>query len=160
MDISAMLTQLGPKIHDWLQRVEPLLNQPVLRLPYAFPLVAPQTIPAGTQNAILNSTSFNNNLEYPFELHELKFSQDPAHTFQDWQVAIQDQTFNQPLSKSAVTVANMVDDNTGKWKWGYPWIIRPKGGAFNISANNLDTVNPITVEIGLLGYLLIPAGNR
>lgn len=155
--LSAMLAQLGPMIHSWLQKVQPLLDQPVVRFPYSMPLAASQVIAAGSTNAILMPTDFQFSLEYPFEVHEIKFSQDVAHTYRDWRVAFMDQTFNQPLQKANNSmVADLVDDNTGKWVWQYPWVIRPKGGGMNIQVQNLDLVNPITVDIGLIGYLLLP----
>jgi hypothetical protein len=40
--------------------------------------------------------------------------------------------------------------------WKFPWTIRPKGGGMNITVQNLDTVNPITVDIDLIGYMLLP----
>jgi len=154
--LEAMLVQLGPWINRIKEALDPLLGQPVIRMPYSLPLAQGQVIPAGGQNVVLNSTSFTFNLEWPMEVHAVKFSQDIAHTYRDWQVSIQDQTFNQPLQKNASLVADLVDDNTGKWCWNFPWTIRPKGGAMNVAVNNNDTVNPITVDMSFLGYLMIP----
>lgn len=154
--LEAMLVQLGPFVHGLKEKLEMLLDQPVIRMPYSLPLAQGQVIPAGGQNVVLNSTSFTFNLEWPMEVHEVKFSQDIAHTYRDWQVYLQDQTFNQPLQKNASLVADLVDDNTGKWVWRFPWTIRPKGGAMNVAVNNLDTVNPITVDMSFLGFLMIP----
>jgi hypothetical protein len=154
--LGAMLAQLAPTIRSILQRVQPLIDQPVIRMPYALPLVQSQVIPAGSNGFILNATSFSWNLEWPLEVHAVKFSNDPMHTFRDWRIAIQDQTFNQPFQKNPPMVADLVDDNTGKWEWRFPWIVRPKGGGLNVAADNLDTVNPITVDISFLGYALLP----
>jgi hypothetical protein len=154
--LEAMMVQLGPWIHHIKAALDPLLGQPIIRMPYSLPLAQAQVIPPGGQNVVLNSTSFTFNLEWPMEVHEVKFSQDIAHTYRDWQVYIQDQTFNQPLQKNASSVADLVDDNTGKWVWRFPWTIRPKGGAMNVAVNNLDTVNPITVDMSFLGFLMIP----
>ncbi len=155
--LSSMLVQLGPLIHGVMQRIQPMLDQPVVRFPYAIPLARSQVISAGQTGAILAPADFQYSFEYPFEVHELKFSQDPAHTYRDWRIAFMDQTFNQPLQKASTSmVADLVDDNTGKWVWKFPWTIRPKGGGFNIVVDNLDTVNPITVDIALLGYMLLP----
>ena len=82
----------------------------------------------------------------------------PAHTPRDWRVRIEDQTFNQPwgLSNNGTMVATYIDDNTGKYKLEMPWIVRPKGGALAITVYNLDTVNPITVDIAFIGSQLLP----
>lgn len=154
--LEAMLTQLGPLIHGFMNRLEPLLNQPVVRVPYSLALAESTVIPAGQQGFILNSTSFNNNLEWPIEVHNVKFSQDIAHTFRDWRVNLTDQIVNQPLQKSTPMVADLVEDNTGMLRWDYPWVVRPKGGAIIVLADNLDTVNPVTVDLSFNGYLMIP----
>lgn len=151
-----MLTQLGPLIHGFMNRVEPLLSQPVVRIPWSMPLADSTVIPAGQQGFVLSSTDFNYSLEWPFEVHQVKFSQDIAHTFRDWRVDFQDQIVNQPLQKTAPMIADLVDDNTGKWIWEYPWIVRPKGGAILVKADNLDDVNPITVDMAFIGYLMVP----
>ncbi len=145
--MTAMLTQLAPVVGGFLQRVQPLFDQPIIRMPYAMPLATSQVIPAGAQNVRLEPTDFQYSFEYPFEVHEVKFSQDPAHTTRDWRVSLTDQTF---------MIAQLVDDNTGKWVWKFPWIVRPKGGGLTVTVDNLDTVNPITVDICFLGYQLIP----
>jgi len=156
--MTAMLTQLAPVVGGFLQRVQPLFDQPIIRMPYAMPLAQSQVIPAGAQNVRLEPTDFQYSFEYPFEVHAVKFSQDPAHTTRDWRVALLDQTFNQQIQKSqsGSMVAQLVDDNTGKWEWKFPWLVRPKGGGLTVSIDNLDTVNPITVDICFLGYQLIP----
>jgi hypothetical protein len=154
--LEAMMVQLGPVIRKFMDGIDPLLNQPIIRMPWSLPLAQSQVIPPGANNVVLNSTSYTHNLEWPFEVHEVKFSQDIAHTYRDWQVYFQDQTFNQPLEKNAALVADLVDDNTGKWLWKFPWTIRPKGGAMQVLVTNIDTVNPITVDVSFIGYLQIP----
>lgn len=154
--VEAMLTQLAPVFKGFMERIEPLLSQPVVRVPYSLPLAQATTVAAGATNFPLDPTSFSYSLEWPLEVHAVKFAQDPAHTFQDWRITIQDQVVNQPLQKTNVNVADLVDDNTGKWEWKYPWVVRPKGGALNVTVDNLDTVNPITINMAFVGYLMIP----
>lgn len=154
--LGAMMTQLAPLIQSALNKVQPLLDQPVIRMPYAMPLARSQVISAGQTGAILAPTDFSFNFEWPFEVRAVKFSQDVSHTYRDWRVNFQDQTFNQPLQKANALVADLVDDNTGKWAWELPWVIRPKGGGMNVTVDNLDTVNPITVDLAFIGYLMIP----
>lgn len=154
--VEAMLSQLAPFLSGLWNQLQPLLAQPVVRVPWSMPLTTSTVIPAGQQGFILSATAFSYSLEWPFEVHEVKFSQDPAHTFRDWRINIQDQVVNQPLQKSNSMVADLVDDNTGKWSWRYPWTVRPKGGALIVTADNLDTVNPIVVDLSFNGYLMIP----
>jgi len=151
-----MLAQLAPTIKGFFDKVNPLLAQPVIRMPYNLPLARSQVLAAGSTGNILTPTDFSHSLEWPFEVHQVKFSQDIAHTFRDWRVGIQDQTFNQPFQKANFMIADIVDDNTGKWELKFPWVVRPKGGALGVVADNLDDVNPITVDINFIGYLLIP----
>jgi hypothetical protein len=153
-----MLSQLGPYLKGFMDKIEPLLNQPVVRVPYSLTLAESTVIPPGQQGFVLSNNDFNNNLEWPIEIHNVKFSQDVAHSFRDWRVNFQDQIVNQPMQKanSGSMVAELVEDNTGMWQWQYPWVVRPKGGAILIVATNLDTVNPITVDLSLNGYLMIP----
>lgn len=155
--LMASLTQLMPYVNRLLAGFQPLLDQPIIRMPYSMPLSQSAVVAPGS-TLILTPQDFSYSLEWPLEVHEVKFSQDPAHTYRDWRVAFQDQTFNQPLQKSQTgsMVAQLVDDNTGKWCWKFPWTVRPKGGALNIVVTNLDTVNPITVDIDFIGYMLIP----
>ncbi len=156
--LGAMLSQFGPEIQRVLLSLKPLVDQPVVRFPYTMDIGAGQVLAAGAANQILTPTDFQFALEWPFEVLEVKFSQDIAHTYRDWRFLIQDQTFNQPMMKASTgtLVADVVDDNTGKWVWKFPWTVRPKGGGLNITATNLDTVNPITVNICFIGNLLIP----
>lgn len=154
--LGGMMAQLAPFMKRLLEGVQPLLDQPVIRRPYVMPLAQSQVIPAGASGQILPSTSFSYSLEWPFEVRAVKFSQDPAHTFRDWRVNIIDQVFNQPFQLNNALVADLVDDNTGKWNWEYSWIVRPKGGALQVFVDNLDTVNPITVDMAFIGNMLIP----
>lgn len=154
---AAQLMQIAPWVKRAADAVKPLFDQPVIRFPYVMPLASSLTIAANTRNVVLNSDDFQQNLEFPFEVHAMKFAQDAAHTFRDWSVSIQDQTFNQAMQKNAWKVADVVDDDTGKWALKpYPWVIRPKGGGVQVTADNLDTVNGITIDFALIGYLMIP----
>lgn len=161
MDISsgagAMAAQLAPFLQRVMLGLAPILDQPVVRKPYAMSLSESQVIPPGA-TVILTPTDFSYSFEWPFEIHRVGFDQDPAHTFRDWRVSILDQIFNQPLEKSnnGSLVSTLIDTNTGKWEWDMPWVMRPKGGAFSIQVTNLDDVNPITVDIAFLGYQMIP----
>jgi hypothetical protein len=152
----AMFAQLAPVIKGFMDRINPLLDQPVIRMPYSMPLARGQVIAAGAAGVVLSPTDFTFNFEWPFEVHAIKFSQDVGHTFRDWRINFQDMTFQQPMQKATSLVADLVDDNTGKWVWEFPWIIRPKGGGMTVTVDNLDTINPITVDIAFLGYELIP----
>lgn len=151
-----MMSQFAPVLERLFMGVEPILNQPVIRMPYTIPLAQSTVIPAGAQNQVLSPTDFNLNFEWPFEIHSVKLSQDISHTYRDWAINIQDMTFNQPLMKFSSNVCDLVDENTGNWEWKFPWVMRPKGGGFNIYGSNNDDVNPITVDVGLRGYFLIP----
>jgi hypothetical protein len=155
--LGAMLAQLAPVAAGIMDRIQPLLDQPVIRFPYNIPLAASQVIDPGA-TAVLTPPDFNYSFEWPFEIREISFSNDPAHTFRDWRVAIQDQTFNQPWQKgmAGTLVSTLVDTNTSKYCLKFPWIVRPKGGGINIAVTNLDTVNPITVDINFIGSQLLP----
>lgn len=154
--LAAMAMQYGPLVKGIYDRIKPFVDQPVIRLPYNFPLAASAVVAAGANNVPLQASDFGNSLEWPFEVHTVKFSQDPAHTFRDWRVTVRDQTFNQDMFRATAMVATLVKDNTGAWDLDFPWVVRPKGGGLNISVTNLDTVNPITVDVNFQGYLLIP----
>lgn len=154
--LAAALIQAGPLIHAVLQRIAPLVDQPIIRLPYTMPLVTSFTIGAGVTGARLPDTDFIHALEWPFEVHKVKFSNDPSHTFRDWRVNIHDQTFNQDWMKSSAMVALLTANNTGFWELGFPWVVRPKGGGTTFTVDNLDTVNATTVDVSLQGYLMIP----
>ena len=155
--LSSMLVQLAPFAQRVMSAIAPIIDQPVMRKPYSMSLSTSQVVAAGA-TVVLTATDFQYSFEWPMEVHEIKFSQDPAHTSRDWRVLLVDGTFNQPLEKAQTgsMVADLIDDNTGKWCWKFPWIVRPKGGQFQIMVTNLDTVNPITVDLAFLGYQLIP----
>lgn len=157
--LGAMLTQLAPVVTGFLNKVQPLLDQPVIRYPYNIPLSESAVIAAGA-TMTLNPPDFQYSFEWPFEIQEIGFSQDPAHTSRDWRIAILDQTFNQPWQKSntGIMVSTLVETNTDKYVLKFPWVVRPKGGGLQIVVTNLDEVNPITVDINLVGAQLIPRG--
>lgn len=154
--LAAMLMQLAPTVQSLINRIKPVIDQPVIRFPYNLPLRNSFTVPAGGIGQRMPDTDFIHALEWPFEVHKVKFSQDPAHTFRDWRVSIKDQTFNQDFMKTQAMVALLLSDNTGAWELDLPWTVRPKGGGLTVTVDNLDTVNPITVDINFEGFLLIP----
>lgn len=156
--LAASLLQLAPNAKRVLDSMRFLFDQPVIREPYVLGTSATPgaVIAIGATNQILLSSDFSHSLEWPFEVQEIAFSNDPQHTFRDWRVSIQDQTYNHTWMKNPVMVDLLVDANTAKWKLGFPWIIRPMGGGQNIYVDNLDTINPITVNVALIGELLIP----
>lgn len=154
--LAAMLMQWATRWRDVTDRIKPLLDQPVIRQPYTMPSSNPLVVAAGATGVAFPNTDFSNSLEWPFEVHEIKPTQDPAHIFDDWRIAIKDQTFDRPLHKANQRVSGLVDDDTGIWRLCFPWIMRNKGGGFTITVDNLDAVNPITVNVTLRGYLLIP----
>jgi hypothetical protein len=154
---AAMIAQLGPVFQQLLRGVQPLLDQPLIRVPYAMSLAATQVIAAGA-TAILTAADFQYSFEWPLEVHRVGFSQDLAHTYRDWRVLLTDGTFNRPLEKAPTgsLVSTLVDLNTGKWEWKFPWTVRPKGGSFQVAVTNEDQDNPISVDLSFIGYQLIP----
>lgn len=154
--LAAMAVQYGPLIRGVLDRLAPFFDQPIIRFPFDLPLAQTQSIAAGANNVPLRSSDFSLSLEWPFEFHSIVFSQDPSHTFRDWRVFIRDLVFNQDMQKASVMVATKVDANTGAYVLEFPWVVRPKGGGLNLFVDNLDTVNPIGVDISFRGYLMIP----
>jgi hypothetical protein len=154
--IEASLLQLAPLIKGVIDRIKPIVDQPIVRFPFSMALRTSAVIGAGLSGQVLTGTDFSNALEYPFEVERIKFSQDPAHTFRDWRVNIKDQIFTMDWMKTQAMVALLVNDDTGAWKLTFPWVVRPKGGALTITVDNLDTINPITVDINFIGSLLIP----
>ncbi len=157
MDAAGALIQFAPFLQRLAQGFAPLLDQPVVRTPYSMSLSVTQVIAAGATN-VLTASDFSYSFEWPFEVHEVGFSQDPAHTARDWRVLITDGTFNRPLEKAQTggMVDTLIDKNTGKWPWKFPWIVRPKGGSFQVLVTNLDTVNPISVDMTFIGFQMIP----
>jgi hypothetical protein len=157
--LAAMLSQFLPTIHGIVNKVVPLLQQPILRVPYNLPLSNPLTglvVAAAGRSVAMPASDFSSSLEWPFEVHKVKFSQDAGHTFRDWRVFMRDQVYSQDLMKASVRVSTLVADNTGMWELAFPYIVRAKGGGWTITVDNLDTINPITVDINLQGYLLVP----
>lgn len=154
--LAAMLMQLAPTVQSIINRIRPVVDQPVIRFPYNLPLRNSFVVGAGLTGQRMPDTDFIHALEWPFEVHTVKFSQDPAHTFRDWRVSIKDQTFNQDFMKTQAMVALLLSDNTGAWELDLPWTVRPKGGGLTVTVDNLDTINPITVDINFEGFLLIP----
>ena len=154
--LAAQLAQWAPIVKNLVDRLKPVIDQPVIRVPYNMPLAASRVVAAAATNVPLLASDFSNSLEWPFEIWKVKFSQDPAHTFRDWRFFLRDQQFSQDLMKAAAMVATLVDDNTGVWRLELPWIVRPKGGGLGPTVDNLDAINPITVDVNFQGYLLIP----
>jgi hypothetical protein len=154
--LGAMLVQFAPIIKSVADKLKPLIDQPVVRMPYSLGDASSLTIAAGGNGARFPESDFSHSLEWPFEVQRVRFSQDPSHGYRDWRVTITDQTFNQDWMKNALMPAQLVNANTGFWELKFPWIVRPKGGALIVSVNNLDTVNPITVDVSFEGALLIP----
>lgn len=153
---AAQLMQLAPAVKGVLDKLKPLVDQPVIRFPYELPLARTQTIAAGQTGFRLPDTDFIHALEWPFEIKKIKFSNDPSHTFRDWRITIKDQSFNQEWSKTSAMVATIINDNTAAYELEFPWIVRPKGGGITVTVDNLDTQNPINVDLNFVGYLLIP----
>lgn len=155
--LAAQIVQVMPWLKKQLDKIKPIIDQPIIRFPWNLPLITSQVVAAGGTGVRLPSADFNVGLEYPFEVHNVKLSQDPGHTLRDWRLNIADQTFSQDMQLNNVMAALLVKDNTGMWELDpYPWIVRPKGGGLNVSVDNLDAVNPITVDISFQGYLMIP----
>lgn len=154
--LAAQLMQLVTPVRGVLDRLRPLIDQPVIRQPYTMETSQTAIIPPGANNLPLPAADFQHSLEYPFEIHYMKVSQDPSHTFRDWQLDITDQTFNTQWFKNPQMIATLVKDNTGAWDLDFPWTVRPKGGALLLRVTNLDGFNPIGVDVGFVGYLLIP----
>lgn len=154
--LAAQLVQLAPLVKRVIDALKPVIDQPVIRFPYNLPLARSQVIQPGLSNQPLLQSDFSHSLEFPFEVESVHFSQDPSHTARDWRIAIKDLVFNMDWQKASVMVATLVDTNTSAWKLDFPWVVRPKGGGLVPFVDNLDVVNPITVDIDFRGYLLIP----
>jgi hypothetical protein len=158
--LASVLTQLFPRVDRVFKGLQFLVDQPVIREPYWLGTlggtVGGQIVAAGATNVPLVQSDFSHALEWPFEVNRIRFSNDPQHTFRDWQVVINDLTFSQQWMKGPILVDNLIEANTGFLELEVPWIIRPQGGGFQIYVNNLDANNPINVSIVLHGSLLIP----
>lgn len=156
--LAATLMQLSPKIGRILKGLSFVVDQPVIRQPQWLGTSTPggQVIAAGAFNVPLLQSDFSLSLEWPFSVTRIRFSNDSSHTFRDWRVLIQDFTFNQAWMKNPIMVDTLIDANTGFLELEVPWIVRPQGGGFQINVDNLDAVNPISVNVTLHGSLLIP----
>jgi len=154
--LNAQLAQMAPLMKGIIDRLKPVVDQPIIRFPYNLPAAQSQVIAANTAGQRLPDSFFSHSLEWPFEVHGMKFSQDPQHSFRDWRVLVKDQTFNQDLMKTDAMVATLVEDNTGMWKLPFPWVVRPKGGGLTVTVTNLDINNSITVDVNFWGFLMIP----
>jgi hypothetical protein len=154
--LASQLLQLAPTIKRLVDSLKPVIDQPIIRFPYTMPVASSLIVGAGQRNIFMPSADFNHSLEWPFEIHKVKFSNDPSHTFRDWRVFIKDQSFNQDWHKFSTMVDLLIEQNTSQWPLSFPWVVRPKGGGLSVSVDNLDDDNPITVDINFEGFLLIP----
>jgi len=155
----ATLTQISPFLKRIGDGLKFLLDQPIIRQPYYLTTSAAggQVIAAGAANVPLLLTDFSHSLAWPYEVHKIKVSLDPAHTLRDVRVQLKDATFNQEWFKNQAMLDGLVNNDTGFWSFEpFPWIIRPEGGGQQFNIDNLDAVNPIQVSFTLHGYLLIP----
>lgn len=156
--LAASLLQVAPGINRTLQGLRFLLDQPLIREPYVLCTSAAggQVIAAGAMNQPLNAADFSHSMEWPFEIRKIRLAIDAQHSPTDWRVLFQDNTYNHQWMKNPVPVANLIDANTLMFELPERWIIRPMGGGQQIYVDNLDTVNPISVSVSLIGALLIP----
>ena len=162
IQLAASLTQIAPFADRLVKGLRFLIDQPVIREPYILATANPggQVIAAGAVNTVLPMIDFSHSLEWTFEVKRIRFSNDASHTFRDWSVSVQDQTYNHPWMKNPVMVDTLISANTGFWELDFPWIIRPQGGGQQWYVNNLDAANPITVNVALIGELLIPRSTQ
>lgn len=152
-----MIGQLAYRAQAFMDILRPLVDQPVIRYPHTFSSRTALVMPAGATGVAWVQTDFQNSLEWPFEIERIKPTQDVAHSAQDWRIGISDQVFAQQWFQTQTQlVAGLIDNNTGTWLLKFPYTVRPKGGAFTLTGDNLDTVNPISVNCDFTGYLLIP----
>ena len=156
--LASSLMQLAPGIKRLLDGMRFLIDQPVTREPYYLGTSQPggTVIAAGASNVPLPQADFSHSMEWPFEVKRIRLSNDPQHTFRDWRIVLQDMTFNHIWSKNPILADGLIDANTGFWDLPYPWVIRPMGGGMLINIDNLDSTNPISVNVTLHGNLLIP----
>jgi hypothetical protein len=154
-----MVMQFAPYIKSFIDWLGPLGNQPVVRVPYTMVNAASTTLLAGVTNQPLLQSDFQNGLEYPFEVRKVRFSQDRSHNTRDWRFANMDLTFNMPWQKAPAMIDTIINAETLEWDLVFPWVVRPKGGGLVPYVTNLDTVNPITIDIGFVGNLLLPRSN-
>ena len=81
--LAAQIVQVMPWLKKQIDKVKPIIDQPIIRFPWNLPLITSQVLAADTAGVRLPAADFNIGLEYPFEVHKVKFSQDPAHTFRE-----------------------------------------------------------------------------
>lgn len=158
MALAQTLMQLVPTARRIVDGLRFLFDQPVWREPHVIgtSAVPGAIIAPGAMNVPQLATDFQNSYEWPFEVKRIRFSNDASHTFRDWRVRVLDQTNNHEWMPNTLLVDTLIDANTGFWEIGFPWIIRPQGGGQNWFVDNLDAVNPITINITLHGHWLIP----
>lgn len=161
--LAQTLMQLVPTARRITDGLRFLFDQPVLRMPYTLGTSAENgaLVAANARNAVMLQSDFSHSLEYPFEVHRIRFSNDSSHTFRDWRVRVMDLNYNMEWSKGqTVMVETLVDANTGFWDIRFPWVIRSQGSGQQWYVDNLDAVNPIHISIVLHGYLLMPQKGR
>ena len=154
--LASQLIQLAPTIKRIVDSLKPVIDQPIIRFPYTMPLANSLVVGAGQTGVRMPDSNFSHSLEWPFEVHTVKFSNDPSHSFRDWRVFIKDQSLNQDWHKASTMVDLLIQANTSQWRLGFPWVVRPKGGGLTVNVDNLDEENPISVDINFEGFLLIP----
>lgn len=156
--VAASLSQVSPLFQRFVNGLSFLIDQPVARQPYVLGTSANPgaVIAAGAANQILLAQDFSHNLEQPFEVKRIIFSVDRQHTFRDFKVFLKDLNFAQDFMKNSIMADTLINHMTHAWELDFPWVIRPAGGGWNIFIDNLDAVNPITVNVALQGSLLIP----
>lgn len=156
--LASSLMQLAPGVKRLLDGFRFMVDQPVIREPYYLGSSNPggNVIAAGAANVPLPQADYSHSMEWPFEVRRVRLSNDSAHTFRDWSFTITDLTFQHTWMKNPQLADGMIDANTGFWELPYPWVIRPAGGGWQINVNNLDAVNPITINVVLHGNLLVP----
>jgi hypothetical protein len=153
--VSTLMDKILPLGEFALKGLVDLVDPRILRMPYSMPNVGVRVIAAGQVGVSLNQQDFQNSLEWPFEVQRIKFSQDPAHTPRDWRVRITDQSKAQLLMPAPVMVAILIDNNTGAWELKTPRVMAARN-AWQIFIDNIDAINPITIDFALVGELLIP----
>lgn len=156
--LAAVLTQLYPRITRLFDGFRFLVEQPVIREHYVMGPANPggNIILPGAVSTPLQAADYSFSLEWPFQVTRIRLSNDAQHTFRDWALLLQDRTFNHQWMNNPILADGLIDANTGFWTLPEPWVIRPQGGGCQIYITNLDTINPITVNVELHGSLLIP----
>ena len=153
--VSTLMDKILPFAELSLKGLLDLVDPRILRMPYTMPNIGTRVIAAGAVGVPLNQQDFQNALEWPFEVQRIKFSQDPAHTPRDWRIRIVDQSKAQQLMAAPVMVSTLITNNTGAWELKTPRVM-PARNAWQIFIDNLDPINPITIDFALVGELLVP----